>query len=144
MDAHALSAVLALMIPIVSIIMGIGIGMFALYVDYRRKSEALKLYHAERMAAIEKGIDLPPLPPELFRRSGSGEPHSSRHRRSGLILLFLGLAISAAIWATTGHPGVALWGLVPASIGLAILFSSALETREKNKSASERVPPSAS
>ena len=119
----------AVLIPIVAIIMGVGIGMLSIYLEFRRKSDTLKLYHAERMAAIEKGVELPPLPDEFFRRSGSREPGPVRHRRTGLVLLFLGLAIAAAMWGM--HILAFWWGLVPAAIGLAFLLSSFLETREQ-------------
>jgi len=124
-------AVFGMLIPIVAIVMGIGIGMLAIYLDFRRKSDTFKLYHAERMAAIEKGIELPPLPAGLFQHSLRREPSPARHRRAGLILLFLGLAIAAAMWGT-GIPAF-WWGLVPAAIGLAFLVASFLEAREQKK-----------
>ena len=47
--------------------MGLGVGMLKLYLDYRKKREVIQLHHAERMAAIDKGIELPSLPPNSFR-----------------------------------------------------------------------------
>ena len=41
---------------------GIGIGMLGLWTDHKRKSQMLEQMHKERMAAIEKGIELPPMP----------------------------------------------------------------------------------
>ena len=52
--------VVALFIPIIAIIFGVGIGMLALYLGYRKRKELFVLYHQERMAALEKGVDLPP------------------------------------------------------------------------------------
>jgi hypothetical protein len=111
----------------ICIVMGVGIGMLALYLDYRRKSEAIKLYHAERMAAIEKGIELPPA--DFF---GRGREHTlARNRAAGLILLFLGLAVAGAMLGM----GISAfwWGLVPAAIGLAMVLSCILEARERKK-----------
>ena len=125
--------IVALMIPIVAIVMGIGIGMLAVYLDFRRKSETLKLYHAERMAAIEKGIELAPLPPEFFGNVAR-ESNPTRHRRTGLVLLLLGLSVAAAMWGM-GIPAF-WWGFVPAAIGLAFLLSSILEMRERKKASS--------
>jgi hypothetical protein len=51
------------MIAIAAIVMGIGFAMFSLYLHSRRKREFLQMHHAERKAAIEKGIELPPVPP---------------------------------------------------------------------------------
>jgi hypothetical protein len=128
---HTLVAILSMVIPIVAIIMGVGIGMMSLYLQFRRKRDMFQLYHAERMAAIEKGIELPPLPPEFFQDTGRTAPAPIRHRRSGLILLFLGIAFSVALWGT-GARGY-LWGLLPAAIGLALLVASVLETRDLEK-----------
>jgi hypothetical protein len=120
-------AQLALLIPIVAIILGFGLSMLGMALDFRRKTQALKLYHAERMAAIEKGIELPPLadPP----RSRAVEPLSSRHRRSGLILFLLGISIMIPMWQMDLGP-VYWWGLVPTAIGLALLVASFLEVND--------------
>jgi len=122
--------ILGELIPIVAIVLGIGIGMLWIYFDFRRKREIYQLYHAERMAAIDKGMELPPLPADLFRDSRSRESRASRSRRRGLILLFLGAAICIGIWAS-GAGRVSLWGLVPAGIGLALLLSSRFEAKEQ-------------
>jgi hypothetical protein len=124
---------LALMIPIVAIVMGIGIGMLVVYLDFRRKSDTFKLYHAERMAAIEKGIELPPLPPEFFG-TVARESNPVRNRRTGLVLLLLGLSVAGALLGM-GIPAF-WWGFVPAAIGLAFLLSSILEMRERKKASS--------
>jgi hypothetical protein len=118
------------LIPIIAIVLGIGIGMLWIYFDFRRKREVYQLYHAERMAAIEKGMELPPLPTDLFNDSRTREGRASRSRRRGLILLFLGVAICVGLWAS-GTGRISLWGLVPAGIGLALLLSSRLEAKEQ-------------
>ncbi len=131
---------IAIVVPIVAIVMGVSIGMLALYLDFRRKTDTLKLYHAERMAAIEKGIEIPPLPAEFFKSRGGLEPPAARHRRSGLVLLFLGIAIGGAMLGM--GIGAFWWGLIPAAIGLALLISGLLEAREQPKpSASQEFPP---
>ena len=58
--------VLSLFIPIIAIVMGIGIGMLAIYLRYRKRKEISAHYHQERMAAIEKGIECPPWPDRLL------------------------------------------------------------------------------
>lgn len=128
---HNLIGVLSMVVPMIGIIMGVGFGMLSLYLRYQRKRDMFQLYHIERMTAIEKGIELPPLPPEFFRDSRFPELAPVRHRRAGLVLLFLGIAVSVALWGT----GVTAywWGLVPAAIGLALLLSSVLEARELEK-----------
>ena len=138
---HTLVALLSMLIPIVAIIMGVSIGMLSLYLQFVRKREMFQLYHTERMAAIEKGIELPPMPPEFFEGRRRTELAPVRHRRSGLILLFIGIALTAALWGTGGTPAY-LWGLIPAAIGLALLLSSVLEARDfKNLQPVQGSPP---
>jgi hypothetical protein len=113
-----------LLIPIVAIVMGIGIGMLSLLLDYRKKRDIYALHHKERLAAIEKGIEVPPLPAEFFEDSRKGrrrnEPLSGL--RSGLVWLFVGIALCVALYAT--HPDRSLWtwGLLPIAGGLAKLL----------------------
>lgn len=110
--------IIALLIPLLAIFMGIGIGMLAIFLDYRKRKEMFALYHQERMAAIEKGMELPPLPEEFFHEGKKPSPHAKL--LAGLILLFLGIALFAALYFTTKF-SVALFALVPAGIGLALL-----------------------
>jgi len=124
------------LIPIIAIVFGIGCFMLRIYFDFRKKREMFQLYHAERMAAIEKGIELPPLPDEFFQDRRL-EAAPVRNRRNGLILTFLGVAITLALWGT----GISQywWGGVVLALGLAFLLASFLEFREQAK-----LPPRAS
>ena len=54
--------VLAVMIPIVAIVMGIGLAMVETVTGYLRRRTLIELHHKERLAAIEKGVEVPPLP----------------------------------------------------------------------------------
>lgn len=120
---------LPLFIPIVAIVMGIGIGMLALVIDYRRKRELFELHHKERMFAIERGIDVPPLPLEFLqngRRGGLEEP--ALQLRRGLVWLLVGLALMAAL-ALNRSTEAAAWGLIPAAVGIANLLAYALGRR---------------
>ncbi len=116
-----ITAVLGVMIPIIAIVMGIGIGMLSLLLDYRKKRDMFNLHHKERLAAIEKGMEVPPLPPEFFqdgRRCKSRTPADTLRR--GLVLLFVGVAISIALY--NSQRDAYLWGLVPAAVGIAQLL----------------------
>jgi hypothetical protein len=123
------AGVIGALIPVVAIVFGIACAMFGMYVDFLKKRELLQRYHAERMAAIEKGVELPPLPDALLKGGWRSEPLPARNRRIGLILLFLGIAITLGLW------GEGLtdfwWGLVPAGLGVAYLLSAFLEFREQ-------------
>jgi len=121
--------VLGIFVPIIAIVMGVGIGMLGLWLDYRKKREIFELHHKERMAAIEKGMEVPPLPAELFRDRRRREP--SDYLRRGLIWLLVGIAILIALLSMPGAaPRAAFWGLVPAAIGLAQLIFYFVEGRK--------------
>ena len=63
--------------PIVAIVMGIGIGMQAIWTEHKRKAQILEQNHRERMHAIEKGIELPPLPAHLVGSGTVASPPSA-------------------------------------------------------------------
>jgi Domain of unknown function (DUF6249) len=111
---------IALLIPILAIVMGIGIGMLAIFFDYRKKQEMFAMHHKERMAAIEKGMEVPPLPPEFFSEGRRCRSGAHGDLRRGLVLLFVGAAVSIALYNTQRE--AYLWGLVPAGVGLAQLL----------------------
>jgi hypothetical protein len=120
MTEHAMTAFMAMSIPIIAIVMGIGIGMLSLVLDFRKKREMFAMHHKERMAAIEKGMEVPPLPPEFFqdgRRRNCNHPGDQL--RSGLVLLLVGGALCAALYVTQHEAWV--WGLIPAAVGIAKL-----------------------
>ena len=134
--SHDAVAIIGVMIPIVAIVMGLGIGMLKLWLDFRKKRDILQAHHAERMAAIEKGIDLPPLPPQFYGSEGEPAPDSSQgqspklqagsaYLRSGLTWLLIGLAIGIALYADHDNHAArnaAWWGAVPAAFGLSRLL----------------------
>jgi len=137
---------LAIFIPIVAIVMGIGIGMLAIYLDYRKRREMFSLYHQERMAAIEKGIELPPLPEAFFAREDRRcSPH--RNLLRGLVLLFVGLVLFVAL-LSVGKGPVSTYALIVAAVGVAFLiFYSKVEKKqieaEERKKAQAPPPPAA-
>jgi hypothetical protein len=120
-DASDVAGIIALAIPVIAIVMGIGIGMLSLYLDYRKKRGIYELHHKERMAAIEKGMDVPPLPLEFFQDSRRKPPKvRADYLRRGLIWLLVGGAITVAFIAD--HQKHSLWGLIPTAVGLAYLL----------------------
>jgi len=115
-------------IPIVAIVMGCGTGIISIYFHHRNRKEMFSLYHHERMAAIEKGIELPPLPEEFFREDRDNPRPHSPHRTllAGLILLFVGLTLYPALHFTGTHTegggDAGLYALIPAGVGAAFLI----------------------
>ena len=127
----------AVFIPIVAIIMSLSIPIVFAIIDYKRRRDIVDAHHKERMAAIERGMELPPLPDALFN---SFKPsRKPRYLLSGLIWLFTGLATFLALYEVAGHD-VAYFALIPAAVGVALLLYYFLEGRKE--AAAEEVPPS--
>lgn len=116
--------IMPFLIPIVAIVMGIGIAMLAVWIDYRKKREIFELHHKERMYAIERGMEVPPLPPQLLSGANAREPRLTGPRdylRRGLLWLLVGCAVSAAL-AINHDLESASWGFIPIAVGLAYLI----------------------
>jgi hypothetical protein len=118
------------LVPIFGIIFAVGLPLsipivFAV-LNYRKRRRLMELHHAERMAAIERGMDLPPLPLALI----DGE--SRRRRRTsllpGLVWLFVGLAVLISMRSIAEEE--ALFGLIPTGVGLAYLIYYFVEGRK--------------
>jgi hypothetical protein len=129
---------IAVFIPIVAIVMGIGIGMLSIWSEHKRKAQLLEQNHRERMHAIEKGIELPPLPPNLVGISnGPSTASAAKSLRSGIMLVLIGILLYFAIEVSGGHEG-ALFGLIPAAVGVANLVYAWIQW-DKEKSGSRNV-----
>jgi hypothetical protein len=128
------------LIPIVAIVFSIGLPLsipiiFAV-LNYRKRRRLMELHHAERMAAIERGMELPPLPLALI------DGQSGRRRRTsllpGLVWLFVGLAVLISMRSIEEEQalfgfiptGVGLFGLIPTGVGLAYLIYYFAEGRK--------------
>ena len=117
------------LIPLFGIVFAIGlplsIPIVFIVLSFRKRVKLVELHHAERMAAIERGMEIPPLPIELI----DGRP---RRRRStllpGLVWLFVGLAVLIALRSLAEEE--ALLGLIPAGVGLAYLIYYLVEGRK--------------
>ncbi len=116
---------LALFIPLFGIVFGVGIAVVAIITGHREKVKRAELRHRERLAALEKGIELPPEPDfdVAHKRAGS--------LRSALMGLFVGIVLYFALRAVADED-VALFGLIPAAVGIANLISYFVEARRKN------------
>ena len=127
------------LIPLAAIVMGVGLVMLRVIVDYRRKREFFQLHHTERMAAIEKGIDVPPLPREFFADYRFRSPGHFLHR--GLVWTLVGIAITAALWETQSNDFQPQWGLVPIAFGLGNLLYHFIARRTALDSSSDAKRP---
>jgi hypothetical protein len=116
---------LALFIPIITIVLGVAIAIVWIVTAHRQKVQRFEMRHRERMAAIDKGLDLPadPVEPENVKKTGG--------LRSGLAGLLVGIVLYLALRGVADED-VALFGLIPAAIGLANLVSYFIEGRRNS------------
>jgi hypothetical protein len=120
-------------VPLVAILCCVGIPLSIPIViavlNYRKRRRLMELYHAERMAAIERGMELPPIPIEVL-----GAPPSRSTLLPGLVWLFVGLALLVSLREGgeffPGFGGGLVWGLVPTGIGIAYLIHYFVEGRK--------------
>jgi len=119
--------VVAVFIPIIAIFMSLLIPIVYAVVDYKRRRDIVEANHKERLAAIERGMELPPLP-ESFYQSIKPARRSS-YLLPGLVWLFVGVGIFIALGAIAGED-VRFLGLIPAGVGLAYLIYYFVEGRK--------------
>lgn len=124
---------LGIMIPIVAIVFGLSIPIVAMIVDYRKRRRLIELHHAERMAAIERGMELPPMPLDVL---GPGRKRPQSSLLPGLIWLFVGVGVFLAFGAFADDDDVARFGAIPAGVGVAYLLYYAIEGRKRERQAS--------
>jgi hypothetical protein len=102
-----------LAIPLTALLVVLIIVVTSLY--FRQRSRDLR--HRERMAALEKGMELPPEP----------LPGRNTYLLRGLVWLFTGVAIGIFFLAMSTAdkdpelPAAATLGLIPAGVGIAYL-----------------------
>jgi hypothetical protein len=112
------------LLPIVFLIVACAVAFGAFY--FRNRARAFR--HAERMAAIEKGMELPPEPiqPTLGPKA---------YLLRGLIWLFVGMGISIFFLSLRAAEhdnhlfAVATLGLIPMGVGIAHLIVYRLDSR---------------
>jgi hypothetical protein len=109
----------ALAIPIISIIGGVSIAIVGIIMAGRKK----ELAHRERLIAMEKGLPMPDEPKDESR------PAHKRHRTGGLVCVFLGGALTIAMYVSGGEVA-GVWGLPLLGVGVGLLVSSYIERKE--------------
>lgn len=130
--------VVAVFIPIIAIFMSLLIPIVFAITDYKRRRDIVEANHKERLAAIERGMEIPPLP-ESFYQSMRPARRSS-YLLPGLIWLFVGIGVFVALGAVAGDD-VRYFGLIPAGVGLAFLIYYVVEGRKLPPAASSGTPP---
>jgi preprotein translocase subunit YajC len=124
--------VIGVFIPIVAIVMGCSIAIVAIWSEHKRKAQVLEQNHRERLNAIEKGIELPPLPDSLIKDGTGNGPATAtpaKSLRAGIMLVLIGGLLYFAI-QRIGAEEIALFGLIPAAVGIANLVYAAIEWKK--------------
>ena len=116
---------LALLIPILSVILSLGALIVWIVVWYRRRVHEVDCLHQERMAAIEKGLELPPVPLPQPPRA----PPRSRYLLRGLIWLAIGIPVTfgGREWLGAALGGA---GWIAVAVGCAYLVFYFVEERK--------------
>ena len=122
---------IAVLIPIIAIVMGVGLAMIETIASHRRRSQALEQRHRERMAAIEKGVELPPdaNDPEAQLELAKAM-RKPRFMLRGFVLVGIGGALIAT-WPGGDEHVMHTIGWVVLAIGVAQLLYYAIEGRKE-------------
>ncbi len=131
--------IIGVFIPIIAIVMGIGLAMIETIASHRRRSQALEQRHRERMAAIEKGVELPPdaNDPEAQLELAKAM-RKPRFLLRGFVLVGIGGAL-IAFWHGGGEHTIRSLGWVVLAVGVAQLLYYAIEGRKER--GPESAPP---
>jgi len=129
-DAESLLPFMVFSIPIVAIVGGITVAI----VRVIGRQRLIELAQQERIAALQRGVDLAKLPPlpnlalddDLALLSG---PERDRRRAQGLLIggiITLAVGIGVAAFLSFMQPNDNVWavGIIPGSVGLALLLSA--------------------
>ena len=129
--------VVGVFVPIVAILGGVGLAIGRLVTNHRQRLQRAEFRHKERLAAIEKGLELPLDAPE-------GDPavvvDASRFLRQGLVLAGIGAALTAGLMQMPVDGVPYLFGLIPAAIGLAYLLYYFIQRRHQARDSASASP----
>ena len=124
MSQENLIPVLGLLIPIISVTVSLGALIVWILAWHRRRMHEVDCRHQERMAAIEKGLELPP---ESLPQPERTTPRS-RYLLRGLIWLGVGVAVTFGghDWLRAPLGGA---GWIADAVGAAYLIFYSVEGR---------------
>ena len=114
---------------------GFAIAALGMWLDSRKRH----LRHIERMAMIEKGM----APFDVAGRSVDGSPWAPRHsqRRSGVVMICLGVALGFMLYSQRGGFHSVWVGAFIAMFGVANLVNALLDDRDVQRRQSQSQPP---
>ena len=128
-------AVIGMFVPVIAILGGVCFAIIRVLATHRQRLQRAEFRHKERLAAIEKGLEMPPDPPEQEQAAVAG--NGSRFLRQGLVLVLVGAVLTVSMMQLTGVPY--LFGLVPAAVGAGyLLYYFIHRQHEAGRTAGER------
>lgn len=143
MSIDMLSTAMALLIPILGVTVSLSALIVWIVAWHRRKLHEADCRHKERIAAIEKGLELPPDPLPQPERM----PPRSRYLLRGLIWLGVGLAITFGAHGLLTLPPLTGFGWIPIAVGAAYLIfyfveghNPSVPKREESASSGTQTP----
>ena len=135
-------------IPIIAIVGGITVAI----VKSIGRQRLIELAQQERIAAIQRGVDvskLPPLPSAALDDDdlAMGVPLTERDRRraqglliGGIVTLFAGAGIMGFLSVVENDGNAWAVGIIPASVGLALLLSAWIVNPKGDAGPGSRTP----
>jgi uncharacterized membrane protein HdeD (DUF308 family) len=105
-------------------------GILVIFLTYRHSRHLIDLNHKERMNALDRGLEVPPLPSRGNGVHQEARPAYYLHR--GLIFTLLGLSLMAALGVNVGAQS-ALWGLPATAFGIAYLILYFVATHKEKQ-----------
>jgi hypothetical protein len=105
-------------------------GILVIFLTYRHNRHLIDLNHKERMTALNRGLEIPPVPSQ---GNGHQEMRPAYYLQRGLMFTLLGLSLMAALGVNAGTRS-ALWGLPVAAFGISYLILYFVVARKENRS----------
>jgi len=127
---ESLTGLVAVMIPIVAIVLGIGVAFWSIYWDHQKK----RLQYQERQLMIERGLTPPP---ELPNERKTRTPEDCLRRGTILLFLGIGFAVGYFVLGNQAPDKELVWmaGLAGAIVGFLGLGNLAYYFLARNRKA---------
>ncbi len=130
-------------IPIVAIVFGMCFAAYSIYLKFRRQGRCSKCTTPSAWQRSRRASSCHPCRPSPFRIHSTAGPAAGECRRwrrgSGVTLLFVGAAVTVAIWAQGDRDF--WWGLVIIAWGLGRLVGGYLENPSRGPQPGIHIQP---
>jgi hypothetical protein len=132
--------IVGVFIPIVAIVLGVSVAIVSIVTAHRQRMQRADFRHRERLAAIDKGLELPPDPPDFDTNGALRRP---RFLLRGLVLVFVGITLTLALLQLPEAVPY-LFGMIPTAVGVGYVLYYVIEGRRESSLQAKGSPPDAS